>query len=408
MCAFTNQNNIREKYPEWPQFDDEDIQAVVDVIKSGKWWIGAPSTHIGEQSWLFQDEFAKFQEAKYVFACTNGTHAIEISLAALDVGLGDEVIVPVTSFVATATAVIAVNAVPIFCDVEDKTFNIDPDKIEALITKRTKAIVAVHLGGMPGEIDKIVEIAKKNNLVVVEDCAHSHGSRYKGKRLGNWGDCGTFSMQASKILTSGEGGAITCNDNEVAKKIYAYLDAGRKEGEYFYDHFSYGSNFRIPELCAALLRTQLKKFPALHKKRNENGIYLRNILNEIDGITCQCRSEDVDESGYYVYPVKFDPAKFNGITRAEFYKFLNSRGIPTDDLYPPMHNLGLFKNIKLKKGIDYSKANWGGDKSDDKYWPVAVDIFNTTFEFPQELLLGTKKQMHFIAESIKELKKERQ
>ncbi|MBD3350663.1 MAG: aminotransferase class I/II-fold pyridoxal phosphate-dependent enzyme [Candidatus Lokiarchaeota archaeon] len=405
--AFKDQEKIREKYPEWPQYDEEDIKAVSDVVKSGKWWIGAPAVHIGENGWKFQEEFGEMQESKYTFACTNGTHAIEIALSALDIGLGDEVICPVTSFVATASAIVATNAVPIFCDVHPETFNIDHRKIEELITERTKAIVPVHLGGMPCQMDEIVKIAEKHNLRVVEDSAHSHGSRFKGKRLGNWGDVGTFSMQASKVLTSGEGGCVICNDDDVADAIYSYLDAGRKPGEYFYDHYVYGSNYRIPELCAALLRTQLKKFPAQHKKRNENGPYLRDILDEIDGITCQKRSNDVDECGYYVFPVKFDPDKFGGITKKEFYQYLNDHGIPTDDDYPPMHQLGLFKNVKLKKGIDYSNANWGGLKSDDKFWPVAVDVFNHSFEFPQELLLGTKPQMDFIAETIRNLQKER-
>ncbi|MHA1819249.1 MAG: DegT/DnrJ/EryC1/StrS family aminotransferase [Promethearchaeota archaeon] len=405
--AFTDQDEIRKKFPAWPQYDEEDIKAVTDVIKSGKWWVGAPAEHIGENGWKFQEEFAKFCESKYAFACTNGTHALEIALASLDIGLGDEVIIPVTSFVATATAVVAVNAVPIFCDVDPETFNIDANKIEDLITERTKAIIAVHLGGMPCDMEKILEIAHKHNLRVIEDCAHSHGSRYKGKRLGNWGDCGTFSFQASKVLTAGEGGAIICNDDKIAEKIYSYLDAGRRVGEYFYDHYTYGSNYRMPELCAALLRTQLKKFPAQHKKRNENALYLIEKLNKIDGITCQKRSKDVDECANYVFPVRFDPTKFGNITKEEFYKYLNEHGVPTDDDYPPMHRLGLFKDIKLKKGIDYSKANWGGEKSDDKYWPVAVDVFNHTFELPQEVLLADKKNLDYIVDVIKKLQQEK-
>lgn len=401
--AFKHQDKIREKFPHWPQWDEDDLKAVTDVIKSGQWWVGAPATHKGEFSWKFQEEFGKYMEAKHCFACTNGTHAIEIPLAAMDIGLGDEVITPVTSFVATASAVVATNAVPIFCDVDPDTFNIDHRKIEALITERTKAIVCVHLGGMPCQMDEIVKIAKKHNLRVIEDCAHSHGSKFKGKRVGNWGDAGTFSMQASKVLTSGEGGAIICNDDKLAEAIYSYLDAGRIVGKYFYDHYSYGSNFRIPELCGALLLSQLKKFPAQHKKRNENGLYLNKILDEIDGIKCQKRSKDVDECGYYVFCVRFDPAKFGGITKEKLYKYLNENGIPTDDCYPPMNRLGLFKDIKLKKGIDYSKTNWGGKKSDDKNWPVAVDVYNHTFELPQELLLATKEQLDFVRDTLKKL-----
>jgi 3-amino-5-hydroxybenzoate synthase len=400
-------NNMTDKpkFATWPMYDQEEEKALLDVLHSGQWWCGAPKAHAGEQVWKFQEEFAKFNESKYAFACTNGTHAIEIPLEAMGIGVGDEVIVPDMTFVASASAVLSANGVPIFCDIDPESFLIDPNKIEALITKRTKAIVAVHLGGMPCDMEKICAIAKKHDLWVVEDCAHGHGSRYKGKRVGNWGDVGTFSFQASKVLTAGEGGAIVCNDDDLASKIYHILDAGRQPGEYFYAHFVYGSNYRLGEFNAAILRTQLKKYPALLKKRNENAKYLNTKLSQIPGVAPQKRDVGVEECAQYVYPVYFDPAKFGGITFKEMYKALNEAGIPTDAAYPALHGLGLFKDMKCRQGIDYSHANWGGAKSENKNFPVVERIYQNLFELGQEVFISEKNALDYVVDTVKAIQK---
>ena len=392
------------KVPKWPQWDNEEKNILNKVIESDKWWAGAPSGHSGEHYWLFQKEFAEFCEVEHAFAVTNGTHALEIALLALDIGLGDEVIVPDMTFFASASSVISVNAVPIFAEIRQDTFNIDEKKIESLITERTKAIIVVHLGGMPAEMDLICKIAEKHNLSIIEDCAHSHGSRFKGKRLGTWGDVGTFSFQASKVLTSGEGGAIITNDDTLAEKIYGVVDCGRKVGKHAYDHYSYGSNYRLSELNAALLRSQLKKFPKQHAKRNENAIYLTRKLDEIDGISCQKRDVTVQECGNYIFPFKFNPEKFGEMSVSEVVAHLNSRGIPTDDAYPPLHGLRCFKEKNLKKGIDYQNANWGGEKSHNQNFPITSNIYSQLVELPQEILLGEKELMDYIVDVIFQLR----
>ncbi|MFX0001161.1 MAG: DegT/DnrJ/EryC1/StrS family aminotransferase [Candidatus Hodarchaeota archaeon] len=396
--------DAKKKFPKWPIYDKSDVFALRDVIKSLNWWGGFPEDHAGENIWRFQEEFARFQEANHCIAVCNGTVAIESVLMALDIGLGDEVIVSDYTFVASASAVIATNAVPIFCDIDPDTLVMDINKVESLITERTKAIIPVHLGGNPVELDKLLEIANKNDLYIIEDCAHAHGSRYKGKRVGNWGVAGTFSFQASKIITSGEGGAIICNSTDLADKIYSYIDCGRKRNGYSYAHYTYGTNYRLGEFHAALLRKQLEKFPKQHILRNENARYLGKKLNEIDGIQIMKLTPGTEECGYYIYPIIFDPSQFGEITKMEFYKKLNRNGIPTDDCYPPLHRLDCFKNIKLKKGIDYSKANWGRERSDDKNFPVVSDIYSRNIEFPHETLLASKKKLDWMVEYIKSLK----
>ena len=160
----------------------------------------------------------------------------------------------------------------------------------------------------------------------------------------------------------------------------------------------------MSEYQGAILRTQLKKFPEQHKLRNEHAKYFMEKLNAIDGIRVMKPTPGTDELGWYVYPIVFEPEKFGGMTKAEFYKKLNDNGIPTDDCYPPLHGLDCFKNVDLRKGIDYSKANWGREKSDDKNFPVVSDIFSRSVEFPHEMLLASKDQLDLVVEYIKSLK----
>ena len=396
--------NEKIKFPKWPIYDENEIKYLADVIKSGKWWCGFPGMHEGEHVWSFQEEFAKFQEASHCIAVFNGTVAIESALMALDIGLGDEVIVSDYTFVASASAVVATNAVPIFCDIDRETLVMDVNKIENLITKNTKAIIAVHLAGNPVEMDALMEIANKFNLHVIEDCAHAHGSRYKGKRVGNWGDAGTFSFQASKVLTGGEGGAVICKTKDLADKIYSYSDCGRIINGYGYKHDTYGTNYRMSEYQAAVLRAQLQKFPTQHELRNKNANYLTEQLNQIDGIKVMKPTPGTTELGWYIYPIVFEPEKFNGLTKSQFYKKLKYAGIPTDDNYPPLHNLDCFKNIKLRKGINYSNSNWGGTKSDNNNFPVVSDIYDNSVEFPHEVLLANKDELDNIVKFIKSMK----
>jgi dTDP-4-amino-4,6-dideoxygalactose transaminase len=382
----------RPAYPRWPIIDEEDYAAAKSVLDARALWCGAPAAPCGQNVWKFQEEFAAFQGARHCIAITNGTHAIEASLRALGIGVGDEVIVTDYTFFASASAVLAVNAVPILCDIRADTHNMDPGRIESLVTERTKAIVAVHLGGMPCDMDAILRIARKHRLRVVEDCAHAHGSKYRGKRVGNHGDCGTFSFQASKLIASGEGGAIICNDDALADEIYGVVDSGRRKGAYFYAHHGYGSNCRLGEFQAAVLRTQLRKFATgQHERRQRSAAFLRRAIDAIDGFRCQAKIDGVEEVGNYVFPVSFDPEKLGGLSKETIVKKIEASGIPTDDCYPPIHSLVCFREVRCIRGIDYSRANWGGAKSDDRHFPVTSHVYRHSFQLPQELLLAERE-----------------
>ncbi len=394
-------------FPSWPELDRDDYEAVKGVLDSRALWCGAPASPYGKQVWRFQEEFSRFQGVRRSIAVTNGTHALEAALRALGVGLGDEVIVTDYTFVASASAVVAVNAVPIFCDIHPRTLNMDPLRIEPLITPRTRAIIAVHLGGMPCDMEAILALAGKHGLSVLEDCAHAHGSKFRGRRVGNFGRSGAFSFQASKLLAAGEGGAIVTNDEALAEEIYSICDAGRKTGDYFYAHHRHGSNFRMGEFQAAVLRTQLRKLEAWqHALRNRNATYLRERLDAIDGVRCQERIQGVEEVGQYVFPVLFEPEKLGGISKEELSRRLNARGIPTTACYPPLHSLACFREVRGMKGIDYSRANWGGARSDDRNFPVTSEVYRRSFELPQEVFLVKEEgPLDLIAETVEEIRK---
>jgi len=376
--------------PKWPLFDEKDYKALEDVLFSSSWWSGPAYSPKGHHVFDFNDNFKRFQQAKHAFGCSNGTVALEIALRALGIGLGDEVIVTDWTFVASGSAIVTVNAVPIFCDIDSNTFNMDLNKIEELITERTKAILVVHIGGLPVDMEKIMDIAQKHNLKVIEDCAQAHHAKFRGKLVGNWGDIGTFSFNAMKTLTGGEGGALITNNDELANNIYSLLDNGRRLNDPT-DGQTYGSDNRLPQFTASLLLSQLKKFPTQHVIRNENGSYLYTLLSSIDGITCQNKIEGIEEAGYYSFLLKIDPGKFGGPgARDKLVKLLNDKQIKANPATPALHQLKMFKECRLLKGIDYSKGNWGREKSDDKYFPNASDFAANGIEIPHYYLLGPK------------------
>jgi len=386
--------------PKWPLFDGNDSKALQDVLVSKAWWSGTAYAPEGHHVFDFNEEFKRFHQSKHAFGCSNGTVAVEIALRALDIGLGDEVIVTDSTFVASGSAIVAVNAVPILCDIDPNTFNMDLTTIEQLITDRTKALVVVHLGGIPVDMEKIMEIAQRNHLKVIEDCAQAHHAKFQGKLVGNWGDIGTFSFNATKTLTGGEGGALITNNDELAGKIYSLLDNGRRLEDPT-DGQTFGSDLRLSQFTASLLLSQMKKFPAQHMIRNQNGIYLNNLLSRVDGITCQTRIDGVEEAGYYTFLLKIDPRKFGGPdSRNKLIEFLNKKNIHAIKVPPALHQLQMFKEWHLLKGIDYSNGNWGGEKSNDKFFPNSSDFAQNAIEIPHYYLLGSQDLLSNLKEVI--------
>lgn len=329
----------RKPFPDWPVYDEREIAAVTNVLESRKWW-----RIVGSQATQFEQEFASYQRAQHALAVTSGTHAIEIALSALGIGYGDEVIVPAFTFISTASAVLCVNAVPVLVDVRPDTYCIDPDALVAAITPRTRAIIPVHMGGQVADMDAILEIARRHNLAVLEDAAHAHGAEWNGQRVGAMQAGGIFSFQAGKLMTAGEGGLILTNDAAFRERCFLYGSCGRPETDRTYQHSVLGSNCRIAELLAAVLRVQLTRLDEQIARRDRNGQLLDRLLPEIPGITPQGHDPRVTRNPRYMYMFRYDPAEFGGLSRQDFVDALIAEGVPAFVGYPAIHQTPVFRN----------------------------------------------------------------
>ena len=388
----------RDKDFAWPIYDETDVSAVADIIRSGKW--GNPDC--GDVVEKFEKEFAAFCGTKYALTCVNGSVALRLALIACGVKPGDEVIVPPYTFIATASIVIEANCVPVFVDIDPNTYNLDPAKIEAAITKRTKAIIPVHFAGQACDMDAIMAIAKKHNLRVIEDACHGHGAEYKGKKLGSIGDAGCFSFQSSKNLTCGEGGIVITNDDALYEMINSLRNVGRVKDGQWYEHHYAGCNYRITQMQAILLSNQLKRLPGQTARRFENGTYLNSLLEKIDGIKPLSRGQGETVHSYHIYIFKYDKSKFSQLPKVEFTKMLAAEGVPCFMGYPePLYKQPLFlkKNFMcyaIPPEVDYSKVCC--PETEKACYEEAVWIFQNT-------MLGTKEDMNRFAEAIIKIQK---
>jgi len=312
----------------WPIYGDEEREALNSVLESGKWWRGAYQD--SSESWVgrFENAFAEYQGASFGVACTNGTQAIELALKAVGIKPGDEVICPASTFVATATAVILVNAIPIIVDIEPDTYQVDPDAIEAAIGPRTAGIIPVHYGGYPCNMDRIMDIAEKHGLFVVEDSAHAHGTQWRGKGCGTFGEFGTFSCQMGKNLTCGEGGIVLTNDEDLAAKAFGYHHIGRIADRPFYEHHFVASNLRMTEWQGAVAYTQCQRLAAQNEQRMVNFRHLEAGMADIPGIDAiEWDPEIVTRRGCYFYHFKFNSAEFEGLPRGRFVEAMAAEGV---------------------------------------------------------------------------------
>jgi dTDP-4-amino-4,6-dideoxygalactose transaminase len=383
----------------WPYYDSNEDRALKEVLESRVWW-RTPGTRTLE----FEKSFAKFHGARHGIAVTNGTAALEVTVAALGIGAGDEVIVPNFTFVATASAVLFANALPVLVDVDPETYCIDPDLVEDAITSRTKAIIAVHMGGHPADLDRLKKIASRKRLALIEDSAHAHASEWRGQRVGTFGVAGTFSFQASKLMTAGEGGMIISNHDKFEVQARSVHDCGRMPGEWFYSHFIYGSNYRLSEWQGAILQVQLGRLDQQTKRRHHNARLLDRLLRAIPGITPQKLDERCTRNGQYAYIFHINKKEFAGLSTERFIEALMAEGIPHQASYPPLHQLDMFRNGEYRKRLS-------GKQAKDKHkflkqkFPVTQKAAWETVWLPQPVLLGDEEDMHEIAAAIAKIQK---
>jgi dTDP-4-amino-4,6-dideoxygalactose transaminase len=328
----------------WPIWGEEERRLLTEVLESGKWWRGAYDDPAQSKVGQFETAFARLQDARYAVAVTNGTTALECAYKAAGVEAGDEVIVPAVTFVATATAALQVGAVPVFVDVDPRTYTIDPAAAEAAITERTRCIAPVDYGGMPCDYDALIAIGRRHNLPIVADCAHAHGSQWKGRGVGALTELGTFSFQMGKTLTCGEGGMVLTNDERLAERAYSYHHIGRIKGRPFYEHHVPASNLRMTEWQGAIGLAQLSRFEEQTSTRERNSRYLAAGLARLNregvGVAPLERDERVTRWGFYMWHFKFLPERWDGVTRDQFLRALRAEGVPCGT----GHTQPLYKN----------------------------------------------------------------
>ncbi len=394
----------------WPIGDSREKDLLSELVIGGNWSYNGPKETQILKMW------SDFIGSKYAVAVANGTVSIQLCLEALDIGFGDEVILPGLTWQATAATVLDVNAIPILVDVEEDSWCMDPQKIEAAITPRTKAIIAVHLYGTICNMDEISKIAKKHNLFIIEDAAHQHGSIYKGRKVGTLGDLASFSLQNSKVLTCGEGGLITTNSFELHEKVDALRNCGRRPAaKEFFDndtgnyvsegHFIQSGNYRITEFQAAVLIGQIEKLEHQLQTREENALYLNSLFENYDGIKPLRREPGTDLQSYFNIGFRYNKSAFSGLDVETFRAALSAElNFPVMASYAPLNNCPLYSPLTKKRhkiSDEYTKAI---DPSRFDL-PVASKIYTeTSLCCHHKILLGTKNDMDKIYAAVEKIK----
>jgi len=401
--AINGGTKVREQpFHPWPVYDERDDQVLKEVLGSRNWG-GYPSPNT--MAAKFAAAFADAHDAKYGICAANGTVTLEIALRAAGIKAGDEVIVTPLTWLATALAPVYINAVPVFADINPETYCLDPDAVEAAITDKTRAIIPVHLGCRIADMDALMEIAHRRDLIVIEDCAHVHGAKWEGKGVGSIGHFGSFSFQSSKLMTAGEGGMVLTNDKLFEEKCQSLVNCGRKETGYnTFEGNLNGWNYRITEWQAALLLVGLERLPEQTRVREENVAHLLELISGIEGIRPVTRDKRITTAAYYQLILRYDPEAFGGVTRDQFVAALNAEGVPCDGyFYIPIYQNPLFAVY----GDEYPMCRpYFGDSVDPSRFscPNAEKAaYQEAVWFHHPLFMGEKKDVEDIAEAIKKV-----
>ena len=392
VLAINGGEPIRTKpYPTWPTLDPADLAAFESIYNSGQWGVGG--TKVPE----FAKQFAEFQGANYGVCVNSGTSALYIALKAAAVGPGDEVITTPYTFQATVVAILMAHAVPVFVDTAPDSFLIDVSKIEDAITEKTKAILPVHIAGYPADLDTFVEISKKHNLKLIEDCAQAHGAEWRGRGVGSWGDFGCFSFQSSKNLCAGEGGIILMNDRELYERVWALHSCGRPAPEAEFGSLEpFGGNFRMTEWQGALLLSRLTRLEEETNYRHMNMRWLDGWFGEIPGIKVTRIDPRATRCGSHGYKAIFDSEEFEGISRKMFLDAMRAEGIPIEYWYnTPMSRASFLKSNLFGQNLDYSEF----------HCPETEKICQSGLAFSQNVLMGTEEDIEDIIKATVKIRR---
>ena len=392
----------------WPQADERALELVTEVLRSGH------LSDDGPMERQFAADFASFCTAAHGVCVANGTVSLRVALEAAGVQAGDEVIVPGLTWVSTAGAVVDINAVPIFVDVDPESLCLDPTAAAAAITDRTRAIIPVHLSCAVADMSALLEVCRRHNtsrtdddrIWVIEDCAHSHGAQWRlpdgsVRGTGSMGDIGSFSFQSSKSLSSGDGGLIVTLDEELADRCWSLRNVGR--ARHPGQAPGYGNNYRLSELQAAVLRAGLERLPAEMAHRQRNADYLTRGIADLPGLRPLARDPRLVRQAFYGYIIRYDAAAFDGVPKATFLSALKAEGIFCAPGYLPVYEQELW-HIDRRRFPFASRYDPAADDYDPPHCPVAEQAsHNEVIALPQPLLLGSQSDMDDVLAALTKL-----
>jgi len=356
----------------------EELEYVTDCIKTN--WISSKGKYVEE----FEEKFAKYCGCRYGITTTSGTTALHLAIASLDIKKGDEVIIPASTMIATAFAVIYCGAQPVLVDAEPETWNMDVEKVEDKVTERTKAIMPVHIYGHPCDMDPMMELAREHDLYIIEDAAEAHGAEYKGRKVGGIGNIGCFSFYANKIITTGEGGMIVTNDEEIAERAKSLRNLSFPKENRIYQHSEVGYNYRMANIQAAIGLAQFEKIDDLVEMRRKNSHLYSKYLKNVKGIRLPVEKEWA-KNVYWMYSILIED-EF-GVSRGELMDRLMERRIEIRTSFIPMHEQPVFFNMGLFKGESY---------------PVAEELARRGMYLPSSSGLK-EEEIKYVCEAIEEI-----
>ena len=376
------------RFSEWPQTNKLDEANILKCLRNHRW-----CTFDGEFIPKFEKAWAEKLGVGGCVITPCGTHALHMAVELLGIGPGDEVLVSPYTYIATIDAILLSYALPVFVDSDVRTFQMDPDDLEHRITEHTRAIMPVHIYGAPAHLDKILAIAEKHNLPVIEDACQAHLTEWRGKKAGTLGTLGCFSFQESKNLPGGEAGALVSNHADLISKAYLYRDFGGVKIR--------GTKYRISDFAAAILMAQLTRLDAMSATREEHAHYLRAELQKVPGVLVQEHYPESTRQNYYVFGLRYDRTQFHGASRAAVLKALGAEGIPVGAGYPPLNKQPFLEDNLQSRGF---QTVYGQERLDryrkQNQCPHNDDLCETVLLMGQEVLIGSKSDVDDVVEAF--------
>lgn len=382
-------------FPAWPQFGPEEEAGLLEVLHSGEWGGYNPAIP------ALEEKFAARHGTSHGIAMANGTLTLVAALQACGIGEepADEVIVPSYTFFASASSVLLAGASLRFADVEPVSLTLDPAAVEAAITPRTRAVMPVHFAGHPANLAALKEICQKNNLILLEDAAQAHGAAFQGKPVGSWGDLGSFSFQASKNMTAGEGGMIVTNNEDLASKVWGLTNQGRKKGGKWYEHYVLGANYRMTGFQGAILLAQLERLTAQVELRRGNAAILDRELraNPQLGLSPLGRTPDATSHAYHIYVTRYNPEALDGLSRQVFVEALVAEGVPCSTGYPMvLDDQPIFHEERMAGRVTAGEVPHSRQAVAEIVW------------FIQRVLLGSEQDTYRLLEVLEKVRHSRE